>query len=369
MLVGVFVAITSSFVPVVARRLGADSFMMALVTAAPFVGNLSAVAAAYYLHGRRKMPFMVGAWTVARALFLLVLFITTPVPFVLVVVVYWVIVSLPVPGYAEVMQKIYSNEYRGRAMSYVRVGMTACATLGTPLAGQLLDIVGYQYLLPLAAVFGIVSSLAFGRIQVEESVATEKRPASDIWRILVDDRRYRRFSLAFFVYGFGYLLPVALYPIFLVDELHLSYSEVGVLGLVYAAFWMGFYVVWGRTVDKRGAFWTVRTNVLLSAMLPLGFFLAQDARTLALAYVFNGITVAGIDLGWLNAIMRLSPKERLADYTAVHSGLTGVRGLIAPFLGIALLSIPGVGLRGVFLLSVAVIVAGWLMIRRVPSVD
>jgi hypothetical protein len=76
--VGVFVAITSSFVPVVARRLGADSFLMALVTAAPFMGNLSAVVAAYYLHGRRKMPFMVWAWNLSRALFFLALIITTP---------------------------------------------------------------------------------------------------------------------------------------------------------------------------------------------------------------------------------------------------------------------------------------------------
>jgi hypothetical protein len=162
---------------------------------------------------------------------------------------------------------------------------------------------------------------------------------------------------------------VALYPIFLVDELHLSYSEVGVLGMIYAVFWMSFYVVWGRAVDKRGAFWTVRANVLLTALLPLSYFLAQDVRMVALAYVFNGITVAGIDLGWLNAIMRFASKERVADYTAVHSGLSGVRGLIAPFLGTALMAIPGLGLRGVFLLSAAVIVAGWLMIRRVPRLD
>jgi len=37
-----------------------------------------------------------------------------------------------------------------------------------------------------------------------------------------------------------------------VDELHLSYSQVGVLGTINSVFWMLFYIVWGQTVDRRG---------------------------------------------------------------------------------------------------------------------
>ncbi len=364
-LIGVFVAITSSFVPVVARRLGADSFLMSVLTAAPFAGSLFAVLAAYYLQDKRKMPYMVWAWNISRALFFLLLFVTTPLPFVLIVVAYWVIASLPVPGYAEVMRHIYPDAYRGRAMAYVRVGMTACVTVLTPVAGQLLDLIGYQYLFPVAGLFGILSSLAFGRIQVTETPARERRPFSAIWHILAEDRGFRDYSLAFFVYGFGTLLIVPLIPIFLVDELRLSYGQVGVLGMVNAVFWMVFYVVWGRTVDRRGAFWTVRVNFLLTVFVSLGFFLAQDMRLVAVAYVFNGMTVAGIDLGWMNAIMRFAGKERVGDYTALHSGLAGLRGLTAPFLGVALMGVPWIGLRGVFLLSAALILVGWLMIRRV----
>ena len=136
---GVFLAGIINFVPVVARRLGANPFLLSLIVAAPAIGNLIAVFGAHYLQQRRKLPFMVAAWSIGRGLFLLMAFVTAPVPFVLIVVVHWLIVSLPVTGYVEIMRAIYPDAMRGRAMAFVRVGFTACATVMIPLFGQLLD--------------------------------------------------------------------------------------------------------------------------------------------------------------------------------------------------------------------------------------
>ena len=154
-LVGVFVATITSFVPVVARRLGASPFLLALITAAPAAGNIIAILAAHYFLGRHKMLYMVCAWSIARGLFLLVPLIVAPLPFAILVMAHWLIISLPLPGYVEVMRQIYPDDYRGRAMAYVRVGFTAVVTLLTPLVGKLLDVWSYQYLFPIAAVFGI----------------------------------------------------------------------------------------------------------------------------------------------------------------------------------------------------------------------
>ena len=64
--VGVYIATINSFAPVVARRLGADVFLLSLLTAAPSAGNLISVLASHYLQNRRKMPYMVLAWTIGR---------------------------------------------------------------------------------------------------------------------------------------------------------------------------------------------------------------------------------------------------------------------------------------------------------------
>ena len=49
-LVGVYVAAITTFVPIVARRLGASPFLLALITAAPTAGNILAVLASVSPH-------------------------------------------------------------------------------------------------------------------------------------------------------------------------------------------------------------------------------------------------------------------------------------------------------------------------------
>lgn len=363
--VGVYVAAINTFVPVVARRLGASPFMLSLITATPAAGNIIAVWAAYWLQGRRKMPFMVMAWTLGRGLFLLTFFIAAPLPFTLIVVAHWLIVSLPLPGYVELMRQIYPDAYRGRAMAYVRVGYTACMTLATPLFGWLLDVWNYRYLFPIASVFGILAGLTFGQVKHKDVLTQTRHDLFEPWRILWTDARYRQYSLALFTYGFGCLMTAPLVPILLVDELHLSYSQVGVLGTINAVFWMLFYIVWGQTVDRRGGLWTIRINFILTIFMPLAFFGARTMWLAAVGYIFIGITIAGVDLGWMNAIMQFARRDQIGDYTAVHAGLVGVRGILAPLTGITLMMIPWIGLRGVFLLSAFLILLGWLLSRRV----
>jgi MFS family permease len=364
-LVGVFVAAINTFVPVIARRLGASPLMLALITAAPAAGNIVAVLAAHYLQGRRKMPYMVWAWSIGRGLFLLMPLIVLPLPFVLIVVAHWLIVSLPVPGYVEVMQQIYPDAYRGRAMAYVRVGYTACIMLMTPLIGRLLDVWSYQYLFPIVAVFGILSGLSFGRVKYEEVISRTRHDLLEPWRSLMKDVRYRDYNIAFFVYGFGALLIAPLVPILLVDELHLNYSQVGWLGMINSVFWMLFYIVWGRTVDRRGGFWTIQVNFILTIFISLAYLFARDMWLVAVGYIFTGITVAGVDLGWMTAIMQFARREQVARYTALQASLVGLRGIAAPLIGITLMAVPWIGLRGVFLLSAFLILLGWLLVRRV----
>lgn len=362
---GIFLAGVNTFVPVIARRLGADPFLLSLIVAAPAAGNLIAVFASHYLQQRRKMPFMMAAWSIGRGLFVLMLFVTTPEVFVLIVVAHWLIVSLCVTGYVQVMRAIYPDAVRGRAMAYVRVGFTACATIMTPLFGQWLDIASYQILFPLAAIFGVLSGLSFGHVKYEETFAATRQDWLTPLRVFTRDARYRAYSIAFSLYGAGMLITAPLIPLLLVDELNLSNAQVGWLGMINSIFWMLFYIVWGRSIDRRGGLWTVRINFALTLIVPFAFFFAQDLWLLALAQIFIGITVAGTDLGWMNAIMQFARKEEIGHYAALHAFLVGVRGVIAPFVGTALIAIPWIGLRGVFLLSALLIALGWLLVRRV----
>lgn len=362
---GIFLAGVITFVPVIARRLGATPFQLSLIAAVPAIGNLIALVASRYLQQRRKLPFMMTAWSIGRGLFLLMPFVATPEPFVLIVVAHWLIVSLCVTGYVEVMRAIYPDALRGRAMAYVRVGFTACATIMTPLFGQWLDAWGYQWLFPIAAFFGVLSGLTFGQVKYAETFAVTRQDWLMPLRVLTRDARYRVYSIAFSLYGAGMLLISPIIPLLLVDELDLSNAQVGWLGMVNSIAWMLFYIVWGRSIDRRGGLWTAQFNFGLTLIVPFAFFFAQDLWLLALAQIFIGITVAGTDLGWMNAIMQFASQEDVGHYTALHAFLVGVRGIVAPFAGTALMTVPWIGIRGVFLASALLIALGWLLARRV----
>ncbi len=362
---GIFLAGVLTFVPVIARRLGATPFQLSLIVAIPAIGNLIALASSRYLQGRRTLPLMMTAWSIGRGLFVLMPFVTTPEPFILIVVAHWLIVSFCITGYVQVISQIYPVAIRGRAMAYVRVGFTACATLMTPLFGQWLDLWGYQLLFPIAALFGVLSGLTFGQVKYTEEFTPRAQDWLQPFRILQRDASYRAYSLAFSLYGIGILMISPLIPLLLVDELNLSNAQVGWLGMVNSIAWMLFYIVWGRSIDRRGGLWTVQINFILTLVVPLAFFFAQDLWLLALAQIFLGITVAGTDIGWMNAVMQFARKEDIGAYTALHAFLVGVRGIFAPFAGTALMTLPVLGLRGVFLVGALFILASWLMVRTV----
>jgi len=87
-LYGVFAATITTYVPVVARRLGCDATQMAVVVAAPLAGSLFAPLAVY-VPARRRMRSMVLVWIVSRSLFLLTLFTSSRAAFVIIVVLFW----------------------------------------------------------------------------------------------------------------------------------------------------------------------------------------------------------------------------------------------------------------------------------------
>ena len=72
------------------------------------------------------------------------------------------------------------------------------------------------------------------------------------------------------------------------DELHLSYSQVGVLGTINSIFWMLFYIVWGRRWTGAAACGRSEINFILTIFMSLAFFGARDMWLAAVGYIFIG---------------------------------------------------------------------------------
>ena len=365
---GVFYACIIPFTQVVLRRLGASVDMLALYTALLFVGSVFTSFSIVLMRRRRTINIIVFCWLLGRSLFLLTAFVTGAVQLMAIGIVFWLLEAFVIPAYTRVIQKIYPESGRGKVMSTVRMGRVSVILLVTPLAGWALDRVGYQVLFPIGALFGILATYLFTRIDLDEGELPPRQTKafSDLWQIVRGDRNFAIYLLSYSLFGLGGLLSWPLYPIVQVDRLELSYSEIGLLGLVESVIWLFSYLLWGRTIDKRGGLFVVRAISAISIVTPLTYMSAQSLWMLLPSAIARGLGMAGFELGRISAGIQLADPERVTEYAAIQSTVVGLRGLVAPLVTVGLLRL-GAPHSAVFLLSVAFLVMGWVMFGRVTA--
>ena len=365
---GVFYALIIPFTQVVLRRLGASVDMLALYTALLFVGSVFTSFIIVLMRRRRTINIIVFCWLLGRSLFLLTAFVTGAVQLMAIGVVFGLLEAFVVPAYTRVIQKIYPESGRGKVMSTVRMGRVSVILLVTPLAGWALDRVGYQVLFPIGALFGILATYLFTRIDLDEGELPPRqtKALSDLWQIVRGDRNFAIYLLSYSLFGLGGLLSWPLFPVVQVDRLQLSYSEIGLLGLVESITWFLSYLLWGRTIDKRGGLFVVRAISAISIVTPLTYMSAQSLWMLMPSAIARGLGMAGFELGRISAGIQLADPERVTEYAAIQSTVVGLRGMVAPVITVGLLRL-GAPHSAVFLLSVFFLVMGWVMFGRVTA--
>src|SRR5690606_18201148 len=94
--------------------------------------------------------------------------------------------------------------------------------------------------------------------------------------------------------------------------------------------------IWGRLFD-RANFFVLRMALNLGFALGIVSFFASDSTLgLMLAAITFGVSTAGGDVAWSLWVTKIAPPDRVADYMSVHTFFTGLRGLVAPMVGFAL---------------------------------
>ncbi len=372
MLVGFYTGAIFPFIGFIARdKLHASVGLISLMTAAPFVGHMFALFYANAMEGRRKLPFVVWSTGIARFLFLLMLFARTPLRFALVVSGIQLIATVASPAYAAVMKEIYPDAHRGRIMAYIRIGVAMMTFFSTLIVGPLLGKIGFQYIFPIAGLIGVGSSIAFGTVKTApvdpNHPDNRKTPTWEFIRttlcILRDDRNYRWFTASVFIFGFGNLIVAPLYPVYQVDQLHITSTQVAILANTATVIWMLSYFYWGKFVDARSPLKAVAINVLLVTFVPLFYFLSDNVWMLLPASIITGLTMGGVELSYFNSILHLADEGRESQYQALHSFLLGIRGTTAPFVGALIVSqfhAHDLPIRYVFLISMAIMAVGFV---------
>ena len=365
---GVFYASIMPFTQVVLRRQGASVDMLALYTSLIFVGSIFTSFSIVLMRRRRTIKLIVFCWLLGRSLFLLTAFVSGAVPLMVISALFWLLEAFVIPAYTRVIQKIYPESGRGKVMSTVRMGRVSVILLVTPLAGWALDRVGYQVLFPIGALFGILATFIFTRIDLDEGKLPPRKTKTfaDLWQIVRSDRNFAVYLLSYSLFGLGALMAWPLYPLVQVDRLQLSYSEIGLLGLVESIIWLLSYLLWGRTIDRRGGLFVVRAISAIAMVTPLTYMSAQSLWMLLPAAIASGVGMAGFEMGRISAGIQLADPDRVTEYAAIQSTVVGLRGVVAPAITVGLLRL-GAPHSAIFLISVFFLALGWFTFGRVQA--
>lgn len=352
---------TLSFVVVIARyRLRASDIEIAFLSMAPVAGYLLSLVWANMMQGRRKMPFAVWSWVIARSLFFLVLFATCSKVFVGIVVLFWLISSVASPAYTQLMKEIYPDSDRARIMGYARICTVAATIVMTLVAGRIMESISYRYVFPVAAAFGVASALVFNRIPAKEAAGEpESLPrfiADSAW-LLVRDKGYGWFCAAVFIFGFANFFATPACLLYEVDVLAVHEFRQSIYTLVLYALTTVGYFYWGRRLDGPKPDKAVAWQMLCWAFIPLAYLFATQWWMLLPAKALQGFVNAGVDLVYLTGVIYFAPTDRVSQYYAVFTTLMGIRGVIGPLLGGLVLQYHILSMHAVFAWSAAMILA------------
>ena len=346
------------FVMVIARAdLGASGMVLAVITAAPFAGFLSALFWVRVMEGRLKTPFVVLGQFGARVVMMFTLFTWSAWSFAIVVGLSQMIGTIAGPAYASVVRTVYPAESRGQIMSVTRASILFARVVATLIVGWLLRLswMKFNYIFPVVAAIGLVGPFIYSRIArlEKEQLPPEEltKPGSwwqqvketgpIIWRNLMifrEDRAFRLFAIAVFIYGFGNLITVPIRPLIEVDDLHITKTQVSALFVCTQIVGLFAYFWWGKFVDRRspqlGLVFSIMLNgLVLGIYLLVGTVLPASPWMLLPAYAIMGFNMAGIDLCYFSAIISFAGDRDVTPYQGLQAFLMGIRGISAPLLG------------------------------------
>jgi len=371
---GVYTGIIGTFMLYVARKdLHSSEFLLGLICAAPFIGATLTLFYAHAMDGRPKMPFMIWPNVIGRSLFIATAFVNSAVPFSLLATTSQMLGGLSGPCYAAIMKEVYPDRKRGTLMAIIRVGATIMIFISQLFGGKLMHALGYTKLFPIAALFGITGILVFGTVKTApvdpNDPANQRAPIGeflkDTLNIMVHDKENRLFLTAISIGAVGNLIVLPAYTICQVDKLHITESQIAIIGAISTCFWALSYPLWGRIVDRRSPLTAWAISTLLYAALPISYFFATAWWHIIIGQAIAGASLGGMELGFFNGIIHFTREGKEMHHQALHSFAQGVRGVALPFCGaglVALCSRTRIDLNYIFLLSAVFLAAGCFML-------
>lgn len=331
------------------KDLGASPFQIALLVMLRPIVSLLSMYWSSQVRGRpdKLVDNILWARGLAYAPFLLVPFIHSPWYFIGIYGFYMMLSVGIVPAWMEILKVNLPKETREKTFAYTQAFGYLGGGIFPFLIGGLLD--GYteawRWLFPICALVGFSALFFQRRITIESKEIIEpvpfnlsdkiKGPWKEAYNLLKDRVDFRKFQIGFMFVGSGLMVLQPALPLFFVDILKLSYTELAVavtlckgVGFALASPW------WAKSLNRSDIFPFASLIAAVASLFPFLLILAQtEVLWLWIAYFLYGIAQAGSELCWNMSGPIFSREKDSSLFSSVNVVAIGLRGAIVPAIG------------------------------------
>jgi MFS family permease len=348
--------IDSVFLLVAIRFFAVGDFWTGLIAASNFIGFLLSAPLTGILNrtGVPRSRILAGLTAIAALAMGMGTLSGSGIIFAISVAVSSAAVHLRQPFFTDLYGELYPADRRAKMIALgLRLNLLTALVMGL-LYGRILEnnLGNWRWITGLCALVLAAGSILLSRLPGKRVI-----PRGDRW--------WQALALPFrnpvFVYiqaswmlvGFGNLWTLPLRAVYLAEEergLGLSPGTVTlILVIIPVAVRLLFNPLWARLYQKL-SFPVLRMslNLFFITSVPL-YFLTANLWVIILASVLFGMGTAGSPFIWQLWVTRIVPQSETRIYQSAHAFLAGVRGVVAPFVGFAVLQ--GLSFRTMGLIS------------------
>lgn len=369
---------------IIARKAlhAADWQILAMTLIWPISNLMSIWMGRIFEKSRHKSRYFIAAGIFGRLTLAWGLFLAGMNQYLILLLLLYSANSILVPAQNSIFQKNIDGSRRARVYGYT-ISLSMLVSIGiTFTAGRLLDSheQSFRWIMLATGIAGFLSCVVLSRIKqprLEPCVSTEKLPFRKMLtepltrsvELLKKNRQFAAFERSFSIYGMGFIMMTPIIPIFLVDILKLSYTANFLSkGILSQAGMLFLSPLLGKLHDRLHPFRFISLSFGTLMFFPLLIVASSRFTHLPLvstilvfvAYLIFGLAMTGINIAWNMSSIFFAGKEDAAMYQSVHVSMTGIRGLIAPVLGLVLMRTLGI-------MSVFIVAAGFLATASIVS--
>ncbi|MEM7182846.1 MAG: MFS transporter [Spirochaetota bacterium] len=332
--------VSSSAVIILKQVLHGSNQQVALIQSGSMAGLLLSLFYTRYLatgiaQKDYALPQIFAWFTLVRCAFIQTSFVFSLLVFITLVLFY-----ISMPSLSILYQKIYSPKIRGVVVGKIKQWQVLSTLLLSWLLGYLVETSPsfYPPVYCLVGILGLLASLSFLTIESSQENKEESENISfhNYLNILLQDKQFMLFLLFQFLLGMANIAGVAVFQVYANDKNYLALSPEKaalIVGVLPALAMFASVRLWGAIFDRIDI---INFRILTSITMGLGFFIYPfyGIWGATIGTIVWGFGRGGGQLAWSIGILDFAPEGQAASYLSIHTFLTGIRGVIAPFLGI-----------------------------------